>query len=268
MNQVSYAQLYIWDEAVLTLFFYIISWWSDQQVSGGTSLNVFGSCKHRPHFGHKILSDFTLHWRHNRWRDLAIFFLRNSPGAFLAGFPALHRRDTIWMHRIFVCGWFAWWHSWWRRPSSGLSTWSRPPLLLFFMGTFGSCTFPTISRTITNAISCRNTPFLSPPFWCVSSPPRWPWSWPKWEKTSKSLLFVTYVICTAIFYFSGTVLSPKANVSPFIFLSYTNVGYLFSKTCHLHKNFLPTPQTQDVVIHCFSVPTVGKKNSFFSSIMC
>jgi len=142
------------------------------------------------------------------------------------------------------------------------------PLYLDEVYLLGSCTFPTISRTITNAISCRNTPFLSPPFWCVSSPPRWPWSWPKWEKTSKSLLFVTYVICTAIFYFSGTVLSPKANVSPFIFLSYTNMGYLFSKTCHLHKNFLPTPQTQDVVIHCFSVPTVGKKNSFFSSIMC
>lgn len=57
------------------------------------------------------------------------------PGAFLAGFPALHRRDTGWMYRIFVCGWFAWWHGWWGRPSSGFSTWSRPPLLLLFMGT-------------------------------------------------------------------------------------------------------------------------------------
>lgn len=105
----------------------------------------------------------------------------------------------------------------------------------------GSCTFPTISRTITNAISCWNTPFLSPPFWCVSSPPRWSWSWPKQEKTSKSLLFVTYVICTAIFISVELVLSPKANISPFIFLFYTNTGYLFSKTCQLHKNFLPTP---------------------------
>lgn len=42
------------------------------------------------------------------------------------------------MHRIFVCGWFAWWHGWhgwWRRPSFGLGTWSRSPLLLLFMGT-------------------------------------------------------------------------------------------------------------------------------------
>lgn len=76
---------------------------------------------------------------HSQWRNISTAILHYwesvLPGAFLAGFPALHRRDTSWMHRIFVCGWFAWRHGWWRRPSFGLGTWSRSPLLLLFMGT-------------------------------------------------------------------------------------------------------------------------------------
>lgn len=57
----------------------------------------------------------------------------------------------------------------------------------------GTWAFPTISRTITNAISCWNASFISSPFWCVSPSPRWPWSWPEQEKKHPKVCFLLLI---------------------------------------------------------------------------
>lgn len=104
----------------------------DARVSGGTGLHVLGSGKHRPHFGHEILSYFALHGGDNCRGDLAIFFLRNSPGALLAGAPTLHGRDAGRVGRVPTCGLLA--RGCRLGPSFGLGPGPRAPLLLLLVG--------------------------------------------------------------------------------------------------------------------------------------
>lgn len=74
----------------------------------------------------------------------------------------------------------------------------------------GTWAFPTISRTITNAISCWNTSFISSSFWCVSPSPRWPWSWPEQENKHPKVCFLL-LISLLLFQWNCAVTKRKYN---------------------------------------------------------